>query len=203
MIIQWNKNENKQQKRGGITAQLFEAHNKAQQAQQNQRRNNKPRVGTVRLSNTDTLRTALAMRRRVMAKLAEVAAVTDVEPRTRDAMLATVKMQIDKIDRQITAIRRRERAVEEERRARRDECRQERRRRQRDMQENSVRIRRDMLYPAGEGGFNPHHPLGLPSSPAPMPNIAGLGAAVSFDVGGVAGTMGDASGGAPAMDVVL
>ena len=197
MVFQFN---NKNDQRGGQVALLIEAHNQAQKAQQALMAPRRPRVGTVRLSNTDTLRTALAMRRRVMGKLAEVAAATDVEPRTRDAMMATVKMQIDKIDRQISAIRRRERAVEEERRARRDECRQERRRRNRDMQEQSVRNRKDMLYHANEGGFNPNHPLGLgmapPSTPFSMP-------AVSFDVGGMVGMAMDTATDAPAMDMTL
>ena len=193
MTFQFPKTE--EERRRGQLSQLIEAHNQAQQAQQKKQRANRPRVGTVRLSNTDTLRTALSMRRKVMAKLAEVAAATDVEPRTRDAMLATVKMQIDKIDRQITAIRRRERAVEEERRARRDECRQERRRRHRDMQEQSVRIRKDMLFHANEGGFNPNHPLGL--------GTGFMDAPVSFDIGGMVGMAMDTSVDVPAMDVSM
>jgi hypothetical protein len=192
MTLQWPKNGNANP-HGGTLAQLFEAHNRAQQNTQKNRRA-KPKTGTVRLSNTDTLRTAMAMRRRVLAKLAEVAAAVDVDKRTRDVLMANVKMQLDKIDRKIADIRRRERAMEEEKRARRNECETRRRRRRHDMQERSTRIRRDMLYPASEGGFDPRNPAGFPSS---------SGAAVSFDLGGTAGMAMDAPTPAPAMEVVL
>ncbi|MCL2203536.1 MAG: hypothetical protein FWB88_06325 [Defluviitaleaceae bacterium] len=185
-----------EEQRGGKLRQLFEAHNAAQKNAQNQRRP-RPKTGTVRLSNTDSLRTAMAMRRRVLAKLGEVAAAVDVEKRIRDAMVATVKMQLDKIDRQIANIKRRERALREEQQARRDECPNRRRRRRADMQEQSVRIRRDMLYPAKEGGFDPRKPFGFPSTHhAPAP-------AVAFDVGGTAGIAMDAPAPEASMEVVL
>jgi len=193
MTIQWPTDGNPDL-RGGKLRKLKEAHNRAQQQAQARRRNNTPRVGSVRLSNTDSLRTALGLRRRVLAKLAEVASAVDVEPRTRDAMVATVKMQLDRIDQQIAAIRRRERAVEEERRARRDECPERRRRRHRDMQERSISVRRDFLYPAHKGGFDPRNPLGFVSIPSP---------AVSFDIGGAAGIVMDASAPAPSMEMTL
>jgi hypothetical protein len=190
MIIQWPKEANGN-RQSGLTAKLFEAHNNAQNNAQNRKRSSLPKIGTVRLSNTDSLRTALDMRRRVLAKLAEVAAVTDVDKKTRDAMVATVKMQLDKVDRQITAIKRRERAVKEERTARRDECPRARRRRQHDMKERSVNIRRDMLFPADKGGFDPRNPAGFPV------------AAVSFNFGGTVGMAMDAPAPAAAMEVVL
>lgn len=196
MVIQWPQNENRT--KGNKTAKLFEAHNKVQQQQQAKTRSNRPHTGTVRLSNTDTLRTALAIRQRLLSKLAEVSSVVDVDRRTRDAMVATVKMQLDRVDQKIADIRRRERAVEEERRARRDqESESTRRQRRRDMQERSIRIRRDFLYPADQGGFNPHNPLGFPGFTPPPPP------AVSIDIGGSVSMAMDAPMPPPAMDVAL
>lgn len=177
MTVQLPKTD-KQSRRDSFHARLFDAHNRAREQARAARQNNRPRTGVTRLSNTDSLRTALAMRRRVMAKLAEVAAAIDLEPRVRGAMVATVKMQLDRIDRQIMAIRRRERAIEEERQARRDDCPRARRRRRADMKERSIFIRRDFLYSARDGGFDPKNPAGIFKTPA------AAGAAVAFDLGG-------------------
>lgn len=193
MVLQWPKDGNPDL-RGEKLRKLKEAHNRAQQQAQARRRSAQPRTGSVRLSNTDSLRTAMAMRRRVLAKLAEVAAAIDVEPRTRDAMVATVKMQLDRIDRQIANIRRRERAIEEERRARRDECPNRRRRRRADMKERSIFIRRDFLYPADRGGFDPRNPAGFPKMPIP---------AVAFDISGTTGIAMDSPAPAPSMELTL
>ena len=196
MTTQWNKNEPPGEK-NNLTAQLFEAHNNAHRQAQQQRRP-RPRTGTVRLSNTDSIRTALAMRRRVLAKLSEVAAATDVEPRIRDTMMATVKLNLDKIDRKISAIRRRERAVEEERQARRGENENQRRRRRAEMQQQSIRIRRDFLYHANDGGFNPNNPLGMFTPPAPLFDT---GAALTFDAGGHTGFLMDSPSAEASMDM--
>jgi len=197
MIIQWPK-EGKPDLRADKLRKLKEAHARAQKQARERSQSARPRTGNIRLSNTDSLRTAMAVRRRVLAKLAEVAGATDVEPRTRGAMVATVQMQLDRVDRQIAAIRRRERALEEEKRAKRDECPRKRRRRLADMKEKSIYIRRDFLYDAKDGGFDPRNPANV------LTGTYAADAAVTFSMGGaIVGAMPDAPADVPSVEVTL
>jgi len=192
MYINWTK-QAAQAKRERTNNMLMEAHNRASAAARERNRAPRRRTGVVGLSNTDTLRRAMEIRRRLMAKLQEVGG-SDAEGRTRDTMLATVKMQLARVDQQIAAIRRRERAVEEERQARRDECPCVRRRRRHDLRPQSINIRRDFLYSAEQGGFNPNNPLGF----------NGVGeAAVAMDMGGQAALLGDNGMDAAALELSL
>jgi hypothetical protein len=139
---------------------LKEAHNRIQEQQREQRaqqRRQQPRrTGSVRLSNTDSIGRAHQVRARLLAKLQEVHG-SDMEERARGAAAMDIKLQINRVDRQITAIRRRERAMQEEQTTRRSEDTPDiRRRRARDMQERRIYVRADYLYHADQGGFDPN-----------------------------------------------
>ncbi|MCL2388136.1 MAG: hypothetical protein FWC89_11415 [Defluviitaleaceae bacterium] len=170
--------------------QLKEANERIRQEQQEQRRRSRRRrqTGSVRLSNTDSVGRAQQVRGRLRAKLAEVYG-SDMDPRTRQTAAADIKMQLDRVERQIGAIRRRERAMEEERTTRRsNDTPEARRRRARDMQERSINIRRDFLFHSSRGGWDPNVPT--------FNTSAGTNAAssVAFDIGGNVGTMDIAAG---------
>lgn len=138
---------------------LQEAHERVQQQQGEQRRRRPRRQGSIRLSNTDSLGRAFKVRARLIAKLQEVAG-GDMEDRAQGAMKMDIQMQLNRVDQQIANIRRRERAVQEERTTRRrDDTPEARRRRARDMQERRIWIRRDFLYHANNGGFDPNNPM--------------------------------------------
>ena len=178
-----------------LTARLADAHNRANEnAQRNRRRRTSGRrvTGSVRLSNTDSLGRANRIRQRLRAKVNEIMSST-VEPEIRESLARSVQMQLDRVENKIRQIRRRERAEQEEKRdrqarerrkedarlqAQRDEAR---RRRRNEMRQRSINIRRDLLYPANRGGFDPYR-----FSPA---NNFGHPVAVSYSVGGVTGTV--------------
>jgi len=166
---------------------IFEAHERIRQQQQEQRRSRRRQTGSVRLSNTDSISRAKEVRGRLISKIQEIAA-SDMEPRARDAMIADIQMMIDRVEQKIAAIRRRERAIQEEQiRRRTQENPEERRRRMRDMQERHMYVRRDLLHHADKGGFDPNNPLGggfMPFNPS---------SAVSVEIGGQVGSM-DISG---------
>jgi hypothetical protein len=138
-----------------LNNQIQEAHERVREQQREKRKQRPRKTGSERLSNTDTMRRARQVRARLVAKLSEVYG-TDMELRARDASAMDIKMQINRVDQQITSIRRRERAIEEEKTVRRkDDTPEARRRRARDMQEQRIYIRRDYLYHADKGGFDP------------------------------------------------
>ena len=195
------------------TAQLAEAHNRAnERAQANRRRRRPPVKGSVRLSNTDSLGRANRIRQRLRSKLGEVMS-SSVDDDVRKALARNVQLQLDRVEVKIRQIRRRERAQEEEKRERRANQKREedrraerlreerRRRRQSDIRQRSTRIRRDFLYSARDGGFDPYN-NGITVS------ITGVGSAhapaVAFDVGGQSGVVMDtAAASAPDMVDVL
>jgi hypothetical protein len=138
-----------------LKTQLTEAHEKIREQQRKQRQQPKRRTGVTRLSNTDSMRRAGQIRAQLVAKLTEVYG-SDMDSRSREVSAVDIKMQINKVDQQINAIRRRERAMEEEKTTRRkDDTPEARRRRLRDMQENRIYIRRDYLFHADDGGYDP------------------------------------------------
>jgi hypothetical protein len=151
---------------------LQEANERVKQKQKEQRkRSPKKQTGAVRLSNTDSIGRARQVRARLLAKLQEVYG-SDMDERSRGASAMDIQLQINRVDRQIIAIRRRERAIEEEKMTRRkDDTPEARRRRLRDMQEKRIYVRRDFLYHADKGGFDPNNVV------------------PSFDIGGNIGTM--------------
>ncbi|MCL2456581.1 MAG: hypothetical protein FWD19_03435 [Defluviitaleaceae bacterium] len=137
--------------------QLAEAHEKVREQQKKQRQQPKRRTGVTRLSNTDSMRKARQIRAQLVAKLSEVYG-SDMDERSRGVSALDIKLQINKVDQQISAIRRRERALEEEKLTRRkDDTPEARRRRFRDMQENKIFIRRDYLFHADDGGYDPNN----------------------------------------------
>ena len=137
---------------------IKEAHRRLDEKRKAARRAQPRRVGVARLSNTDTIARANQIRARLLAKLKEAFA-SDMEPRARDVFAADIKLRISQVDHTINAIRRRERAIEEERNInRRDDTPEDRRRRFREMQRRSISIRRDLLYHRDEGGFDPNMP---------------------------------------------
>jgi hypothetical protein len=134
---------------------------------------------------------------------------SDVPQNQRLAMSRTVQLQLDNVERTISQIRRRERAEKEERRARRNpDKRREtareieaRRRRRADMRERSIRVRRDLLYPARRGGFDPQQAnQGMNMHPA-----AASASGVAFDIAGQSGEINHVADTAPApvVDVVI
>lgn len=163
---------------------LQEAHERIRKQQDEQRRRRPRRQqGSVRLSNRDSLGRAFQIRARLLAKLKEVAG-SDMEERARGATKMDIQLQLDRVERQIASIRRRERAVEEERTIRRrDDTPERRRRRFRDMQEQRIHIRRDFLFHANKGGFDPNDPLFSKTG------IQNMISPVSFDFGGKAGSI--------------
>ena len=188
------------------TFMLKDAHNRANEAHQqnrNRRSSNQRRQGSVSLSNTDSVSRANRIRARLRGKLSEIMG-SSLDHDTKMALARTVQIQLDRVEMKVRQIRRRERAKEEEKRENRARERreedarterrreQERARRRRDMSQRSVRIRRDFLYPASKGGFDPY-------SVSPVVQSPGANAAVSFDIGGSSGTV---SGAAPVADIV-
>ena len=163
---------------------LKEAHERVRQQQQAQRRRRPRRQqGSVRLSNTDSIGRAMQIRTRLLAKLNEVAS-GDMDDRTSNAVKMDIKLQLERVERQIANIRRRERAVQEERTTRRrDDTPERRRRRLRDMQEQRIYIRRDFLFHANRGGFDPNDPMFSKSG------IENALSSVAFEFGGEAGTI--------------
>jgi hypothetical protein len=166
---------------------LKEAHNRiqeqAREQRDQQRRRQRRRTGAVRVSNTDSVGRAMQVRARLLAKLQEVHG-SDMEERSRGAAAMDIKLQIDRVERQISAIRRRERAIREEQTTRRsDDSPEARRRRFRDMQERRIYIRRDFLYHANNGGWDPNDPL--------FSRSAGFNAmsSVAFEMGGSVGNI--------------
>jgi len=163
---------------------LKEEQSRIQEEQQEQRRNRQRprRTGNLRLSNTDSLGRAFQVRSRLAAKLMEIQG-SGMEPGMRDSTIMDIKLQLGRVDQQIAAIRRRERAVQQERTTRRsDDTPEIRRRRARDMQERRIYVRRDMLYHANNGGFDPNDPIGLRQMKDAMSSVA-------FEIAGSAGTM--------------
>ena len=175
--------------------QLLEAHARVQEQREQERRRRRPKQGVTRLSNIDSIGRAQQIRSRLLAKLTEIAG-SDLEPRARDALIADIKMQLDRVDQKVMAIRRRQRAIEAEKNARREtDTPEERRRRFRDMQERRIYIRRDFLYHADEGGFNPNNPFGMKFIQAPN-------APVSLDMGGTSVGL-DLAASMPTSEIVL
>jgi len=183
---------------------LTEAHNRAaDRAREARRRRPQQRQGSVRLSNTDSRQRAHQIRRRLNNKLSEITRNPDLERDARMALSRSVMNEISRVDRVIRQIRRREEAIQEEKlernRAEREQRMEERleemvrsQERERDMRPRSTRIRRDFLYPAREGGLNPNDyapDANKPPSTSTTINIPS--ASVSFDVGGVTGTVTD------------
>jgi len=166
--------------RGVKNDRIFEAHERLRQQRQEQERNRpRRRRGSVRLSNADTVARAQKIRGQLQGKLSEVMS-SDMDDRSKKALAIEIQTQIDRVDQQIAAMRRREQAKREEKQRRRtDETAQERRRRNHDIQERSIFIREDFLFPANRGGFNPaDFVLSSTSTTAP----------VSFSISGSIGT---------------
>jgi len=145
---------------------LTDAHNRASENAQQNRRRRPPKQGTVRLSNTDSIGRANRIRARLRAKIGEIMS-SPLDDDIKKALARNVQMQLDRVEDKIRQIRRRERAKEEEKRERASREQEEqdriaekrreeaRRRRQRDMRQRSINIRKDFLFSAEEGGFDP------------------------------------------------
>jgi len=166
--------------RGVKNDRIFEAHERLRQQRQEQDRNRsrRRRTGAVRLSNADTITRAQKIRGQLQGKLSEVMS-SDMDERSKKALVIEIQTQIDRVDQQIAAMRRREQAMREEKQRRRtEETAQERRRRNHDIQERSIFIREDLLFPASRGGLNPADFVRPSASTAP----------VSFSIDGSIGT---------------
>ena len=148
---------------------LMEAHSRLEEKRKAAVKKQKPRrTGVSKLSNTDTIQRANQVRAKLLAKLSEAHA-SDMDPRAKNVFTADIMMQINKVDQTIAAIRRRERAIEEERTvSRKDDTPEKRRRRLRDMQKRSISIRRDLLHHRSDGGFDTNIPT-MKSARAEIP----------------------------------
>jgi hypothetical protein len=155
---------------------LFEAHKKAQEAAAVKRRRSGKRIGSVGLSNTDSVSRAVRIKSRLYAKLDEIFA-SDLEPAAKLTLAKDVIMKINKVEQKIIAIKRREKALQEEKIAKRDESEQAKRRRRRDMIKKSISIDKGYLFSAQDGGMDPMA-FGMPAFGDPS---------VSFEISGVSG----------------
>jgi hypothetical protein len=157
---------------------MFEAHNKAQEAARKRRRKSaSKKIGAVSLSNADTVNRAMRVRSRLYAKMDEIFA-SDLEPKMKMSLAKDVMIKINKVEDKIASIRRRERAILEEQSRKKNESEATKRRRQHDMKKRSISIRKDYLFSAENGGFDPNDfNLKMPSG----------GACVSFQISGMEG----------------
>jgi hypothetical protein len=159
---------------------LFEAHKKAQEAAKKRRRSGSKKIGSVGLSNADSVGRAVRIRARLYAKLDEIFA-SDLDLKVKMSLAKDVMVQINRVEQKITDIQRRERAIKEEALAKsKDEPEHVKRRRRYDMQKRGIAIRRDYLYHANDGGFDPM---------SFCVNAMKAAAAVAFDIAGVGGEM--------------
>jgi len=151
-----NKREIAKKLRDNQNTMLLEANERIKEQQREQRKRRRPprREGSVRLSNTDSLAKAHQIRSRLLAKLMEVHG-SDLDTKSKGASAIDIKLKLDKVDRQIAAIKRRERAEFEEQ-AKINDTPEARRKRAKDLRERRVYIRRDYLYHADNGGFDPN-----------------------------------------------
>ena len=191
---------------GPKTTKLTEAHNRANERHMQNRRNRRrpPVTGSTRLSNTDSLGRATRIRQRLRSKLGEIMS-SSLDESLRKSLARNVQLQLDRVEMTMRQIRRRERAQKEERRDRAQEQRREedqraeqrreqrRRNRQGDLRQRSVRIRRDFLFSARDGGFDPY------DNNVTMTNQPPAAPAATFSIGGQSGVVMDAP---PPADVV-
>lgn len=133
---------------------IVDAHNTARARRQEQRSSGRqPRVGSVRLSNTDTPARAQQIRSQLLAKLNEIFD-SDLDDRAKQALAAEIQMHLNNVDKQVAAMRRRQQAIQmEQTQQRMSEA--ERRRRRHDREERSIFIREELLYSAEDGGLCP------------------------------------------------
>jgi hypothetical protein len=162
---------------------LVEAFKRVREKNKAEKKKSPKKMGSVSLSNTDTVSMCMKLKARLNAKLSEIFS-SDLDPKMKNALARDVMVQMDKVEQKISEIRRREKAVAEEKRARKNEQEHVKRQRQRDMAKKTTYIRRDYLYSAEEGGMDPA---------SYMPGAAGSEAAVSYDISGMTGTVTDAA----------
>jgi len=168
---------------------FFEAHKKAKEKAK--KNNAAKKTGMVRISNTDTVERCVRIKSRLAAKLMEIYA-SDLDDKMKSALARNVLLEMSKVEQKISDIRRRERAAQEEKENRKDESEHVKRRRRHDLEKRSVVIRRDYLYSAEKGGFDPND-LMFGSAQADFP-------AASFDISGVTGEVSVSQEAATAVD---
>jgi hypothetical protein len=159
---------------------MVEAFKKAQEKSKENRKKSQKKTGTVSLSNADSVSGAMRIRSRLYAKLDEIFA-SDINQKAKMTMAKDVLLQITKVEQKIVEIKRREKAIQEERMNKKNDTELDKRKRKYDMQKRSIGIRKDYLYSAAEGGFDPTNNF--------MTNFSSGEAAVSFDISGMSGEM--------------
>jgi hypothetical protein len=125
-----------------------------EQTKENNQRRTTRKHGVVGLSNADTIQKANQVKARLNAKLGEIMA-SELEPKEKMGFARMVMLELNKVEQKIADIKRREAALQQERMRPKKETEAERARRRYDMKERRVGIRRDLLYSATEGGFDP------------------------------------------------
>ena len=161
---------------------MIEAFKRAEQKAKENRKQSRRKVGVVSLSNTDTIQRCVQIRARLYAKIGEIAG-SDLDIKQKMALTRDVMTQIDKVEIKISEIRRRERAVKEEKTAKKTEAEHVKRKRWYDTQKRTAHIRKDYLFPAEKGGFDPYgFSPDIPITPAVSFDISGLAAGELSDV---------------------
>ena len=157
-------------------------------AKENTRKNNQKstkKIGSVTLSNTDSIGACHRLKNRLNAKLSEIYG-SDLDVGLKRSLAQNVVMALANVEQKILEIRRRERAVQEEKTAKKNEKPHEKRRRQRDMEKRTVRIRQDLLYSAKDGGLDPDNLLNIGSAAFSDPAVS-----VSVEATGFTAEIGD------------
>jgi hypothetical protein len=122
------------------------------------KKNGTKKLGSVSLSNMDTVNRCSAIKARLNAKLGEIYK-SDLPQAQKMTLARDVMFQMDKVEQKISEIRRREVAVREEKSAKKNEPSHLKRRRKRDMEKKTTSIKRGYLYSAEEGGYDPNNML--------------------------------------------
>jgi hypothetical protein len=164
---------------------LMEAHRKEREkARKNIKASRK--IGSVAISNTDSVERCIKVKARLNAKLGEIFA-SDLDDKQKMALARGIMLELNKVDGKIADIRRREKAVRETQQTKRkNETESERRRRKYDMEKRTITIRKDFLFHANQGGYDPNN--------AAFGGIQlDFPAAVAFDISGMAGEVGGAA----------
>ncbi len=122
------------------------------------------KLGSVTVSNTDTVERCMRIKARLYAKLNEIYG-SNVDMKMKQVMARNIMLQVEKVDVKITEIKRRDKAVLEERKRKKNESEEERRKRREDMEKRSTTIKREYLFSAKEGGYDPSDPVGASEYP--------------------------------------
>jgi hypothetical protein len=159
---------------GKLLATSFAKVNKSAQeaAAKAKKKNSKKKLGSIRLSNTDSITKCKRVKAQLNARLGEIYAST-MDEKMKQALAKDVMMQIVKVDMKINEIQKRELAIQQEKLCKKNESEQTRRKRRKDIEERSTMIKRDFLHQE-DGGDADMSSAGISADlPAVMAEISG------------------------------